>query len=159
MTVAEMLGNYHELKRTLGILEFKIENYEMYRISKERTIEEMTYATPRGERVTTSGISDKTARIALKYESVTEANNDEHLEYLENVYKAKRFELEMLDRSIALLPKEQSEIVVDFAINGISQRDLSVKYNMSRSTIARQYESALVEIEKTYQDLTHGVAV
>ena len=57
--VDKLLINYHELKRSLGLLEFKIENYDMYKISTERTIEEMTYTSPQGERVSNSGVSIK----------------------------------------------------------------------------------------------------
>jgi len=103
--VDKLLINYHELKRSLGLLEFKIENYEMYRISTERTIEEMTFTSPQGERVSNSGVSDKTARIALKYKSMTEQNNEEHLAELKERYKGQKYELDMLEHCIFLLKK------------------------------------------------------
>lgn len=151
--VDKLLINYHELKRSLGLLQFKIENYDMYRISTERTIEEMTYTSPQGERVSTSGVSDKTGRIALKYRIVTEENNEEHLAELKERFKAQKYELDMLDRCISLLEKEQSNIVTDLVINDLSIEKVSIKYDMPRSTIKRRYEKAVLEIDKMCQEL------
>ena len=153
INVAEMLENYHELKRSLGLLEFKIENYAMYRISNEKTIEEMTYTSPQGDRVTKSGVSDKTARIALQYQSVTEANNEEHLVELKECYKAQKYELDMLERCISLLKKGLSELITDMVINDLTIEKVSIKYDMARSTIKRRYEKAVVEIDEMYQEL------
>jgi len=152
--VEKLLINYHELKRSLGLLEFKIENYEMYRISAERTIEEMTFTSPQGERVSNSGVSDKTSKIALKYKSVTEENNEEHLAELKERYKAQKYELDMLERCIFLLKKELSDLITDMVINDMSIEKVSIKYDMPRSTIKRRYEKAVVEIDEMYQELT-----
>lgn len=151
--VDKLLINYHELKRSLGLLQFKIENYEMYRISAERTIEEMTFTSPQGERVSNSGVTDKTARIALKYKSVTEENNEEHLAELVERYKGQKYELDMLERCICLLKKELSALITDMVINDMSIEKVSIKYEMPRSTIKRRYEKAVVEIDEMYQEL------
>ena len=152
--VDKLLLNYHEVKRSLGLLEFKIENYEMYRISAERTIEEMTFTSPQGERVSNSGVSDKTSKIALKYKSVTEENNEEHLAELMERYKGQKYELDMLERCIFLLKKELSALITDMVINDMSIEKVSIKYDMPRSTIKRRYEKAVVEIDGMYQELT-----
>jgi len=151
--VDKLLINYHELKRSLGLLGFKIENYEMYRISTERTIEEMTFTSPQGERVSTSGVTDKTARIALKYKNVTEDYNEEHLAELEERYKARKYELDILERCISLLTKELSGLITDMVINGMGVDVLSVKYDMSRTSIQRRYKKAVKEITGMYQEL------
>lgn len=151
--VDKLLINYHELKRSLGLLEFKIENYEMYRISAERTIEEMTFTSPQGERVANSGVSDKTAKIALNYKSATVDYNEEHLAELEERYKAQKYELDMLERCIFLLKKELSDLITDMVINGMGVDVLSVKYGMSRTSIKRRYKKAVKEIAEMYQEL------
>ena len=150
--VDKLLINYHELKRSLGLLEFKIENYEMYKISTERTIEEMTFTSPQGERVTNSGVSDKTARIALQYQSVTEANNEEHLEELKWQYKTQKYELDTLDLCISLLEKEQSNIVTDLVINGMNFVETGAKYYMSKTSVRRHYKKAIIELGKMYKN-------
>lgn len=152
IAVDKMLTNYHELKRSLGLLEFKIENYEMYRISNERTIEEMTYTSPQGERVTNSGVSDKTARIALKYQSVTDANNDEHLEQLISLCKVQKYGLDMLERCISLLKREHADLITDMVIHGLNLEALSTKYNMSRTSIKRHYKKAVAEISAMFDE-------
>lgn len=151
--VDKLLLNYHELKRSLGLLEFKIENYEMYRISAERTIEEMTFTSPQGERVSNSGVSDKTSKIALKYKSVTEENNEEHLAELVERYKGQKYELDMLERCIFLLKKELSALITDMVINELGVDALSAKYDMSRTSIQRRYTKAVKEISEMYQEL------
>jgi len=151
--VDKLLMNYHELKRSLGLLEFKIENYEMYKISTERTIEEMTFTSPQGERVSNSGVSDKTARIALKYKRVTEDNNEEYLAELEERYKAQKYELNILERCITLLKNELSALITDMVINGMGADALSIKYDMSRTSIKRHYKKAVKEISEMYQEL------
>ncbi|TGE31314.1 hypothetical protein [Desulfosporosinus sp. Sb-LF] len=150
--VSKLLVNYHETKRSLGLLEFKIKNYEMYRISTERTIEEMTFSSPQGERVSNSGITDKTARIALKYQGVTDANNDEHLEELKWQYKTQKYEIDTLDLCISLLEKEQSNIVTDLAINGMNFVETGAKYYMSKTSVRRRYKKAILELGKMYQN-------
>ncbi|MDR3586869.1 MAG: hypothetical protein P4L59_16380 [Desulfosporosinus sp.] len=153
MDVKEMLDSYHGLRQKLGILKFKIENFEMYMISAEKTIEGMTYTSPQGERVTTSGVSDKTARIALKYQNVNASDNMEHLAELEALYTKQKYELDMLEHFISLLKKELSSLMTDLVINDMTIENASIKYNMSRSSVNRHYEKAVMEIEKMCQEL------
>lgn len=154
--VEHLLKDYHEIKRSLGLLAFKIDNYSTFSIGPNKTIEELTYTSPDGERVTTCSVSDKTARIALNYRNVACNHNAEILLELKRQYESQKYELDLLEYCISLLQKGLSELITDMVIDGMEYMQLGEKYNLSKSSVGRCRKKAVSEITKMFQEVVGG---
>lgn len=149
--VEALLTNYKELKRTLDLLAFRINYFSG--LSEDHIIEELTFTTPEGERVTTSGVSDKTSRIALAYQNTSYEQSKEILQELIRRHSALKTDLDFLELCITLLEKELSDVANDLFINGMDSAQIGAKYNLSRSSINRYRLKAITEITKMYQEI------
>lgn len=149
--VEALLTNYKELKRTLDLLAFRIKYFSG--LSGDHIIEELTFTSPQGERVTTSGVSDKTLRIALEYQNVSYNQGKEILQELIGRHNALKSDIDFLELCISLLEKELSDVATDLFINGMDSAQIGAKYNLSRSSINRYRLKAIAEITKMYQEI------
>lgn len=73
--VEKMINDYPSMVRERERLKKQIESCEF--LSAEELISAMSFSHPDGERVQSSDLSDKTARIAIAYEARLEQMNDE----------------------------------------------------------------------------------
>lgn len=72
MRAEMMFKEYKNMKRELSVLEFQLRRFEG--VNEEEILEAMCFSHPVGdERIQTSTISDKTAKIALNYKHVAES--------------------------------------------------------------------------------------
>jgi len=149
--VEDLLTNYQEQKRTLGLLNFRINYFSG--LSGDHVIEELTFTTPEGERVTTSGVSDKTSRIALAYHNTSYEQGKEILEELIRRYQILKSELDLLDYCMTLLDKELSDITIDLFVNEMLRDEVCDKYNISLATMKRYRRRALEELAKMFDDV------
>lgn len=60
------LEHYNQMRAEIDTLTFELEN--LAKVKDAEIIEALTFTGPSGERVQTSGTSDKTANIALNYQ-------------------------------------------------------------------------------------------
>ena len=149
--VEALLTSYKELKRTLELLAFRINYFSG--LSGDHIIEELTFTSPQGERVTTSGVSDKTLRIALAYQNTSYEQSKEILEELVRRHGALKTDLDFLEHCITLLENELSNVATDLFIKGMDSTQIGAKYNLSRSSINRYRLKAIAEITKMYQEI------
>ena len=56
---------------------------------------------------------------------------------------------------IALLPEEYRAIVIDAEINGIKQKDLAIKYNMTYSSLRSRVQRGKVKLKQLFHDCCH----
>ena len=73
--VEKMIKEYPRMVREREALRKQIEEIEF--LSAEDLISSMSFSHPEGERVQSSDLSDKTARIAMCYESRLDCINEE----------------------------------------------------------------------------------
>jgi predicted DNA-binding protein (UPF0251 family) len=147
--VEKLLANYQEMKRTLDLLAFRINYFSG--LSEDHIIEDLTFTTPEGERVTTSGVSDKTSRIAFAYQNTSYEQSKEILQELVRRYRALRSDLDLLEFCITLLEEELSEIITDLVINGMEWEEVCSKYNISRTTLGRFRQRAEEKIAGMFE--------
>ena len=85
MDVERIFKEYWEWKRSLALLEFELGRFQG--IPYEDVIESLCFSKPQGERVQTSGTSDKTGMTAMVYRQVKERLDDEWFDFLLGRYK------------------------------------------------------------------------
>lgn len=151
MTKAEeLLTNYRTMKRTFDLLTFRINYFSG--LSEDHVIEELTFTTPEDERVSTSGVSDKTSRIAFNYETISYEQGKEILESLISRQRKLKNELSLVDYCLTLLDQELSDIAIDLFVNGMDWDSLCNKYHISRPTLGRYRQKIVQEISKMFDD-------
>lgn len=142
--VEHLLKNYHEIKRSLDRLNFEIETFRG--LGYAEVITALTFTNPDGERVTTSGVSDKTSRIALAYKESTDKLNCEEVKALVVRYNEQKREMDVLEYCITLLEPKLSEVITDMFINKMTWDGMCAKYHISQSTLARYRKSGVAQI-------------
>jgi len=151
--VEALLTNYKELKCTLDLLAFRINYFSG--LSWDHIIEELTFTSPQGERVTTSGVSDKTSRIALAYQNTSYDQNKEILQELVRRHRILKGELDLLEYCITLLEEELSDIATDMFINEMDWDGVCSKYNLSRTTLHRYRRRVLESIAEMFEEVAY----
>jgi len=146
--VEYLLKNYHEIKRSLERLNFEIETFRG--LGYAEVITALTFTNPEGERVKTSGVSDKTSRIALAYRESTDKLNCEYVKALVMGFNTQKREMDMLDYCITLLEPRMSEVLTDMFITGLSWKELRSKHCVSHTMIGNYRKKGIRELERLY---------
>lgn len=142
-----LLKNYHAIKRHLNRLNFEIKRFQG--LSYEQVIEALNFATPEGERVQTSNISDKPGRLSLMYRDYADKLNSDVVD-LAWEYHTKKSEMEVLEYCITLIEPKLSQVITDMFINKMAWREMGRKYNISETTLTRYRKRGIAEIAKVF---------
>lgn len=145
-----LMKTYPDKRLELKVMEIQFRNFAG--ISENEVIDSMMFTQPEGERVQTSGVSDKTASIALSYREKRDRINREWYEYLFHRYEELKEELEFFEKAIGQLSGNLSSFVFDLVIEGMTWEALASKYSINRRTVGKYRKKAIVELEKIYKD-------
>lgn len=148
-SVERLLVNYREIKQCLEVLRFQIENFKG--LSYDGVIEELTFASPVGERVQNSSISDKSSRIALTYREIVDQQNEEVLRGMTERYFDIKHHLDTLDHCISLMDRKLSNVITDMFIYKLSWDEMCDKYYVSRNMLSKYRKTGLAQIAKIFQ--------
>ena len=129
-------------------LENQIKNFKG--LTEEEMINSMQFSQPDGERVQTSGVSDKTARIAVSYKNKMEKINKEWQEHLEKKHAVIVEELIFFESAVLSLSGILPEFISDMVIKGLSWDNLADKYHISRTMVAKNRKKAIHELKFLY---------
>ena len=151
-----LLKNYHGIKRHLDRLNFEIERFSG--VSYDQVIETLNFTTPEGERVQNNSISDKSGRIALMYQQHTDRLNADVMS-LAWEYHTQKSELEVLEYCISLLESRLSEVITDMFINRMTWNEMSSKYHVSQTMLAKYRRKGIDEIIKMFEVKTCGLVM
>ena len=144
--VERLFKYYHEIKQNLNLLGHQIANFSG--VNEEEVIASLNFASPQGERVQTSNISNKPARIASIYRDVADRESEEILRGMIRQHYTQKLELDMFEYSISLLEPSVSEMITDMVIHGVAWETLEDKYHISRSTLGRYRRKAIQDIAR-----------
>ncbi len=147
MKAEEIFEKYHEFKVELFILDYEISYYK--ELNPDEVIEAMTFSRPQGERVQTSNISDKTARIALDYKETVSLENTNG--YIQLLNRQRYIQDELKFFEYCLKKVKHGDIIYDLIIENMMWDEIEAKYGISRMTISRYKNMALKEINKLYE--------
>ena len=98
--VEKMIKEYPRMVREREALRKQIEEIEF--LSAEELISAMSFSHPDGERVQSSDLSDKTAKIAMSYQRRLDYINDEMIEPMIKKLGAIDEEIEFFETSIQI---------------------------------------------------------
>ena len=99
----------------------------------------------------TSGVSDKTAKIAMSYRERMDAMNEEWYQHLEKQYFALAEEISFFESAVKALPGKMGEIMQDMIFSQASWDELADKHFVGRTTIWRYRQKAIDELVVLYE--------
>ena len=147
--IEALIRDYQKNKMELKCLEHQIRNFRG--ISENEMIDTMYFTQPQGERVQTSGVSDKTAKIAMSYRERMDAMNEEWYQHLEKQYFALAEEISFFESAVKALPGKMGEIMQDMIFSQASWDELADKHFVGRTTIWRYRQKAIDELVVLYE--------
>lgn len=146
--IEKIMQNYSQMVIERNCLENQIIHFQG--ISEREVIESMYFAQSDNERVQTSGVSDKTSRIALGYKDRMKRINNEWLDHLVKKHAILADELIFLESAILSLGGILPEFISDMVIEGLTWDELAAKYHVSRTMVAKYRKKAIRELEILY---------
>ena len=147
--IEALIRDYPKNKMELKCLEHQIRNFRG--ISENEMIDTMYFTQPEGERVQTSGVSDKTAKIAMSYRERMDAINEEWYQHLEKQYFSLAEEISFFESAVKALPGEMGEIMQDIVFSQASWEEVADKHYVSRRTIGRYRQKAIDKLVVLYE--------
>lgn len=149
MDVEKIFKDYGKWKRDMGLLEFELSRFEG--VPYDDVIESLCFSNPQEERVQTSGVSDKTGKTAIIYRQVKERMDDEWFDFLIGQYKSIKEEREFFEYAVRQLSGKLPEMIEDMIMRKMTWRELSGKYDVSETMIAKYRKKAMAELAAIYQ--------
>lgn len=149
MDVEKLFKEYHTWKRDIGFFEFELSRFDG--VPYDDVIGSLCFSRPAGDKVQTSGISDKTGKAAIIYRQVKERLDDEWFDFLIQKYQSIRDDMEFFEYAIGQLSGKLPEIIRDMVIEQLTWRELSGKYDVSETMIAKYRKKAISELTAIYQ--------
>ena len=144
----KIMQDYQQMVMERICLENQIRNFKG--ITEEEMIDSLYFPQPDGERVQTSGISDKTARIAISYREKMDRINKEWQAHLEKKHSVLLEELIFFESAVFALSGILPDFISDMVVKGLTWDDLADKYHISRTMVAKNRKRAIRELEILY---------
>lgn len=142
--VEYLLKNYNEIIKDIEQLEFEYKTF--IDINPDDVIEALKFSAPKGERIQTSGISDKTCKIALIYKEESKRMNRESREEIIKMMKASEIEIKRLDYCIERLEPQIKDVIKGIFLNKASWSEICSKYSISEKTLNKYRKKGIEEI-------------
>lgn len=149
MDVQKLFKEYGNWQRDLGILEFELSRFEG--VPYDDVIESLCFSHPQGDKVQTSGVSDKTGKAAIIYRQVKERLDDDWFDYLIERYKSVKEEKEFFEYAVRQLGGKLPQVIRDMVMEQMPWKEIAGKYNVSEAMIAKYRKKALEELGELYQ--------
>lgn len=150
MRAETMMKEYKTMKKELTILQFQLGQFKG--VSEEDMILSMQLSHPDGdERVQTSTLSDKTAKVAMNYRQIMEKQNDEWFNFLWDRYQRISGEIAFFEHIVSELEGVLPGIIMDLLDDDITWDCMMSKYNVSHAMIGKYRKTALQELNKQYE--------
>lgn len=149
MRAAEIFKEYRKMKQECIVLEFQMRHFEG--ISHRDVIETMNYSKPQGDRVQTSGTSDKTGKTAIYYRNVKEWLDDDWFDSLFERYDYLQEEIAFFEYAVTRLSGMLPEFIRDLIMDRMAWDELMIKYNVSHSMVGKYRKKAERELDEMYE--------
>lgn len=150
MTAEVMFKEYQNLKREQSVLQFQLSQFK--EIEYDEVIAAMCFSHPTGEDISASGgISDKTAKAAMKYRKIAERENEDWRNFLRDRYREIHEELAFFDHCVSELEGILPDVVKDLLEGELTWDSMMKKYNVSHAMIGKYRKAAIKEINIRYK--------
>lgn len=142
--VEYLLKNYNEIVKDVEQMKFELKTFKD--IESDEVIESLNFSSPNDEKISTSSISDKTCKIALIYNEVTNRMNKESREEIYRMMKATEFEITRLNYCIDRLESQVKEVVKQIFIEKCSWSEACAKCSISEKTLNKYKNKGIDKI-------------
>lgn len=150
MRAEQMMREYKNMKREMRITKFQLGRFEG--VSEEDIIMSMQSGHhDECERVQTSTLSDKTAKVAINYKNIMEKENDEWFGYLFHRYEYLKEELDFFEESVSALPGVLPDVVTDLLDGEMTWENIAGKFHVTTAMVAKYKKKALKELNVMYE--------
>ena len=147
--VEKIIEEYPQMVREREQIKKQLESCEF--LSAEELIETMSFSHPEGERVQTSNISDKTARVAMEYQERLEKINNDLIVPMKKRYDVLDEEITFFEESVRKLPDNMAEVMSALLLEGVTWDTAEYCFCMNRRTIADCRKRAIACLVRMYQ--------
>lgn len=149
MKAEMMMKEYRQMKMELQVTEMQLSRFTG--VSENDIISSMVFSHPDNEeRVQTSTLSDKTAKVAMNYRKVMERENDEWYDFLLKRYRKLSEEISFFEESVRRLPGCLPEIIMDLLGEDATWDEVAVRHHISRRTVGNYRKQAIKELDAMY---------
>lgn len=152
----EMLRRYPQMVTERRCLEEQIAHFRG--ASVRDVFDSMYTPNAEGERVQTSGTSDKTAQIAMSYQERRDNINADWWRHLEWRLNCLLDQLTFLESALHALPEPMGSVMWDLVIGQMKWETVEKKYSMSHATVFRERRRAIAELDRMYQEHMKALA-
>lgn len=147
--IEKLINDYPSMIREQALLANQIKNFRG--LSEIDMIESMVFNAPEGERVQTSGVSQKTANVAVSYSTRILEMNQGWVKNLEMEYALITEEILFFQSAIDVLEPKLSELMKDLVIDRMQWDEIIRKHHISKTMVAKRRKKAIKELEYLYE--------
>lgn len=147
--IEKIINDYPSMLREQALLANQIRNFKG--LTETDMIESMVFHKPEGERVQTSGVSQKTANVAVNYSTRIEEMNQEWIKNLEMEYVLITEEIMFFQSAVEVLEPKLSELMKDLVIERLQWDEIIRKHHISKTMVAKRRKKAIDELEMLYK--------
>lgn len=149
--VEKLLQDYNKMKQEIELLEFELVNIKS--ISSNEILESLSLPGITEEVSLKSGVSDKTASLAVSYPQRIEALKNESLQEVYSRLSYLRTTSERLDFCLSKINAHYAAILKEHYFDGYSWRELATLKNISSKTLMKYRDDAIAQIVTLYKSL------
>ena len=147
--VEKIISEYPQMVRERESLKKQMEAQEF--LSADELISAMSFSHPDGERVQSSDLSDKTARIALGYREKLERINEELIVPMQKRYQALNVEISFLEDAVCNLPEDLAYVMQELVLKGHTWEEVSQEMFISVTKLQKLRKAAIDNLIRAYQ--------
>lgn len=158
--ILHLLRNYKEIVATINMLKFELEQFQG--VTDEEAIEALTYKKQTGDRVQTSGISEKTAHVGLIYKEYAKRINSEGKAEVINSIVPLESEIKILETAVEGLSYQECNVIKELYFTNKSLSRVAGELAMSERSVRYIRDAAinrLNSIYRRYQKISLGGGV
>ena len=146
--VEKMIKEYPDMKFERSCL---LNQMKSLKITEEDVIYSMCFSHPEGERVQTSGLSDKTAKVALSFRDRQRQMEEERYNFLFEKYQHLDEEITFLEEMIADIPGEIGEIMSELVIKGDTWENVCFSHCIGTHKLSDMRKQGIKILIRAYQ--------
>lgn len=146
--VEKMIKEYPDMKFERSCL---LNQMKSLKITEDDVIYSMCFSHPEGERVQTSGLSDKTAKVALSFRDRQRQMEEERYNFLFDKYQHLDEEITFLEETIADIPGEIGEIMSELVIKGDTWENVCFSHCIGTHKLSDMRKQGIKILIRAYQ--------
>lgn len=149
--VEQMAASYQDMVRRRRFANEQIERLKDSDAYLNDVIDMMTFSHPDGDRVQTSGYSDKTAKIAMNYHQIAERMGDEEFLYWKEQYKELDEKIRFFEEAVKMLPAGEREVMSALVLDGLTWDQAESDLFLNRRTLSERRTAAMNDLSRIYE--------